>query len=92
MTISGAVVFFAIVWWLVFFTVLPWGVRTHGDEGTEVETGHASSAPLRPRLALKALVTTGITLVLLGVFALVVHYDLLGWRNLVQLPDEPPGP
>lgn len=92
MTITGAIVFFAITWWLVFFTVLPWGVRTHGDEGTLAETGHATSAPLRPRLVLKALVTTGITLVLLGIFALVVHYDLLGWRSFMALPDDPAGP
>ena len=86
MTWSGAAIFFAISWWLVFFTVLPWGVRTPGDVGEAAEIGHATSAPIRPRLGLKALVTTGITLVLLVIFVVVVHYDLLGYRDYISQP------
>jgi predicted secreted protein len=84
MTWSGAAIFFAIVWWLVFFTVLPWGVRTPGDVGEAAEAGHATSAPIRPRLLLKAGITTGITLVLLAIFAIVVQYDLIGYREFVS--------
>ena len=86
MTWSGAAIFFAISWWLVFFTVLPWGVRTPGDVGEAAELGHATSAPIRPRLGLKALVTTGITSVLLVIFAVVVHYDLLNYRDFISQP------
>jgi len=86
MTWSGAIIFFAIVWWLVLFTVLPWGVRTPADVGEAAETGHAPSAPIRPRLVLKAAITTAITLVLLGIFALVVEYDLIGYREFVSQP------
>jgi predicted secreted protein len=86
MTWTGAAIFFAISWWLVFFTVLPWGVRTPGDVGEAAEIGHATSAPIRPRLGLKALVTTGITAVLLAIFALVVHYDLLDYREFIAQP------
>ncbi len=48
---------FFIVWWIVLFAVLPWGVRTH-DEDKDVILGTAPSAPVRPMLVRKALATT----------------------------------
>ena len=53
---------YLMLWWLVFFAVLPFGVRMP-DEG-EVGEGHATSAPTRPRLWLKAGITTLIAAVL----------------------------
>ncbi len=73
---SGAVVFI-IIWWCVFFTVLPWGVETPD----EPEPGHATSAPLRPRLGLKAAVTTGIAVVLWGIAFWVIESDLVSFRG-----------
>ena len=60
---TGLMVFF-ILWWVVIFTVLPFGVRTVEEEGGTVERGHAPSAPVRPMLLKKALITTAITAVL----------------------------
>jgi len=65
---------YIIIWFLVLFTVLPWGVRT----AEEPEPGHATSAPIRPRLGLKVLVTT----VLAGLIWLAVDYVVS--HNLVD--------
>ena len=74
--VSGIVVFF-MVWWTVLFAVLPWGVTV----AEEPEVGHAPSAPSRPRLGMKFLVTTAITVVIwLIVFALV-ESDFLSLRD-----------
>ncbi|RJF87453.1 DUF1467 family protein [Oleomonas cavernae] len=86
MTPLGAIVFFAIVWWLVFFMVLPWGVRSHEEAGVEREPGSPHGIPYRPNLKRKALITTGITLVLLAIFWVVVDYDLIGYRAFMQQP------
>lgn len=51
--ISGIVVYF-LIWWMVLFAVLPWGVRV----ADEPEPGHATSAPVKPRLWVKAAATT----------------------------------
>ena len=56
---SGIMVYI-IIWWLVLFTVLPWGNRPPA----EPEPGHAPSAPENPRLALKAAVTSAIAAVI----------------------------
>ena len=50
----GTAVVFAIVWWLILFMVLPFGAAPPD----EVEPGMATSAPAKPRMALKLAITT----------------------------------
>lgn len=45
---------FIVVWWLILFMVLPFGVAPPDD----VEKGHASSAPAKPRMLIKLAITT----------------------------------
>jgi predicted secreted protein len=67
--VSGVAVYI-IIWWLVIFLVLPWGVQTVSAE--DVARGHAPSAPRRPRIGLKAAVTTLVAAVLwLIVYAVI---------------------
>ncbi len=54
MSIVEAIVVFAIVWWLFFFMLLPWGV----ERNEAPEEGHDAGAPVRPRLVRKALAAT----------------------------------
>jgi predicted secreted protein len=59
---------FVVIWWIVLFAVLPFGVRPV-EKG---DIGHAAGAPANPRLWFKAGVTTLVAIVVwLGVFALV---------------------
>jgi predicted secreted protein len=68
MSLISGLAFFFIIWWLVLFTVLPWGARSPHEEGQEVDAGHAPSAPLVPRLALKFAITTLVAGVAFAVF------------------------
>ena len=70
---------FIIIWWMVLFMVLPWGVRIPAEG--EVAKGHATSAPLTPRLWRKLLVTSGIALVLWVVAFALASSDLISFRN-----------
>ncbi len=58
------VVLYVVLWWVVFFTMLPVGVKTHGEQGTEVEPGHADSAPIRANMLRKVLASSLIAAVL----------------------------
>jgi len=51
----GFAVYF-VIWWLVIFMVLPWGVKTIDAE--DVEKGQAPSAPEKPHILKKFAVTT----------------------------------
>lgn len=77
MTWVQGVVAYVIIWWLVIFAVLPFGVRP----ATRDDIGHAAGAPANPRLWLKAGVTTLVaTAVWLGFYA-VVASDLIPLRE-----------
>lgn len=77
--VSGIAVF-VIVWWVILFTVLPWGARAPDDP----EPGMAESAPARPRLALKFVVTTGISVVVwLAIFG-IVESGVISFRDMAR--------
>jgi predicted secreted protein len=80
MTWFTGVVVFLIIWWVVLFAVLPWGVRTPDNP----EAGHATSAPVRPMLWRKVLITTLITCLLWGIAYWLITSDLISLR-----PDHP---
>ena len=54
MTWFTAVLVYLVLWWLVFFAVLPWGVRRNEDS----DAGHDAGAPVNPALLRKAAATT----------------------------------
>ena len=71
----GTGITFIISWWMVFFMVLPWGVRRQDDP----EPGHEAGAPENPRLWLKVAVTTGIAVVITALAWVGVD---LGWISI----------
>jgi predicted secreted protein len=75
-TWTSGIVMFVILWWMVFFAVLPWGIRRAGDEAL----GHDAGAPARPRVWLKVAVTTGITALLWGVGFWLVQSNYLSFH------------
>ncbi|MCX5512009.1 DUF1467 domain-containing protein [Kaistia algarum] len=76
MRIYSLIAIYFIIWWLVIFMILPFGIRTQSDEGS-VTLGTAPSAPIRPMLLRKAIITSIISAVIL--FAFWYAYDVKGW-------------
>ena len=66
MSIATVLAVYFLVWWLVLFAVLPWGVRRQEEEG-EVTPGSDPGAPARPMLLVKAVTTTVISAVIVAV-------------------------
>ena len=76
MTTLGAIVTYACAWWLVLFMVLPWGAAPPENP----QPGHATSAPEKPRMLLKILVTSVLAgLVTYGI-KLVIESGLVDLR------------
>jgi predicted secreted protein len=73
---TSGIVLFVLIWWMVFFAVLPWGIRRAGDEAL----GHDAGAPAKPRLWRKAAVTTGIAAVLFAIAYWLVRSNYLSFR------------
>lgn len=56
MTTFTTILTFVIVWWLVLFMVLPFGAAPPDD----IQAGNARSAPAKPRMLIKILITTAL--------------------------------
>ena len=54
MNLFTSAITFLVIWWLILFMVLPFGASPPED----VQQGHAASAPAKPRMLIKLLVTT----------------------------------
>ena len=80
MTWFTGIMVFIILWWLVFFTMLPTGVKTPEEAGEETGDGHATSAPVRPEMKRKLVMTTLITIVLFSLYAAVEASGLISFK------------
>jgi predicted secreted protein len=72
----GTAVVFTIVWWLILFMVLPFGAAPPD----EVEPGMATSAPAKPRMAIKLAVTTLLAALVTALVAWLMHSGLIHLR------------
>ena len=76
MSLTGGIAVFFIIWWVVLFAVLPWGVRSHHEAGIVDPLAEAGS-PLKPRLVIKAIVTTVVAAVVFAIVYAVLEYGLI---------------
>ncbi len=76
MSWTGAIVLFAVIWFVIFLVVLPRGVQTQGEAG-DVVPGTSPSAPADVNIGRKAFWTTVATLVVLGALAIVMEFRIL---------------
>jgi predicted secreted protein len=64
---------FLTIWFTVLFAVLPFGVRSQHEAGTTVP-GTDPGAPVAPRLLVKALWTSVVSLVVFGAFLAYLRF------------------
>ncbi|MEM1313861.1 MAG: DUF1467 family protein [Pseudomonadota bacterium] len=88
MTITGAIVLFAVIWFLTLYIALPIGVKSQ-SEVDDVVPGTPASAPSEPMLRKKLIWTTAITIVLWSgvvwfVMSGLVHINDLDWFGRVD--------
>jgi predicted secreted protein len=86
--LTGFAVFF-IIWWLVLFTVLPWGMRSAHESGDEVKPGNDRAAPAQVNILRKFAVTTLVSLVAYGFYYWLMYYSDLTLLDLPFLPRIP---
>lgn len=75
-----AVMVYVILWWLIFFMTLPIGARSFHEAGEATEVGNVESAPMRPRLWLKAGATTVIAAVVWGALYFLISSGMITFR------------
>jgi predicted secreted protein len=87
MSITTVLAIYFIIWWVVLFAVLPWGVRSQHEAG-EVVPGSDPGAPAVHLLWRKVIWTTAIASVIFGVMYVVYTNDFIpfDWLAAVSRP------
>jgi predicted secreted protein len=81
MQIGSAVAIYFVLWWIVLFAVLPFGVRSQAEAGESVP-GSDPGAPVAP-LMLKKLIWT--TIVSAVIFAIATYAYKSGYLNVDRI-------
>jgi predicted secreted protein len=84
MPISTALAVFFLIWWVVLFAVLPWGVRSQHETG-EIAPGTDPGAPAIPKLKRKLVWTTLVSAAIFAVFYVVYVDRLVTLEGLASL-------
>ena len=84
MSITTVIGIYFLIWWIVLFTVLPFGVRSQ-EEGGDVVRGTDPGAPVIPQLRMKLLWTTLIATVVFALCYVVYTHRLISLEDLATL-------
>jgi len=82
--ITGSIIVYVLIWWIIFFSVLPVGIQSNKEKFKERIGGIDSGAPINPKIAKKFLITTIITTIIFIVIYYLVKFDLLNLREYLQ--------
>jgi|TARA_B100000780_G_scaffold277489_1_gene248305 predicted secreted protein len=84
MGITGAIIVYISIWWIVFFSILPIGIKSQNQEFKANLKGNDPGAPKNPQIAKRFLITTLITSILFSVLYYLVVNDYLNLRSYLQ--------
>ncbi len=84
MGITGSIIVYVMIWWVIFFSVLPVGIRSNKEVFKDKIGGADPGAPKNPKIGKKFLITTLITSIIFIVIYYFVKIDLLNLREFLQ--------
>ena len=84
MGITGSIIVYVLIWWIIFFSVLPVGIQSNKEKFKERIEVIDPGAPNNPKIAKKFLITTIITSIIFIVIYYLVEFDLLNLRKYLQ--------
>jgi len=81
MSITGSLIIYVIIWWIIFFSLLPLDVdRKH----KQIVEGIDKGSPENPRIIKKLIYTTIITsIIFIGIYMLV-KYNYFNLRKFIS--------
>ena len=80
MSITGLAIIYIIIWWIVFFSILP--IDVNRAKNVKIE-GEDTGSPENPKMLKKFLYCTGITSVIFTIIYLLIKFEYLNLRNII---------
>ena len=87
-SISTAFAIYFVLWWIVLFFTLPFGVRSQHEDGDNV-AGTDPGAPIASQMGRKLIWTTAISAVIFAVAMWAYHAGYLNIERLSKLVGMP---
>ena len=84
MGITGSIIVNVMIWWIIFFSVLPIGIQSNKEIFKEKIEGMDPGAPKNPKIAKKFFITTLITTIIFSVIYYLTKAELLNLREFLQ--------
>ena len=81
MSITGLAIVYIIIWWVVFFAILP--IDVNRTKTVKIE-GEDAGSPENPKMWKKFLYSTGITTVIFVIIYLLIKFEYLNLRNMIN--------
>ena len=81
MSVTGLAIIYIIIWWIVFFSILPIDVnrekliKIHGED---------AGSPENPKILKKFFYCTGITTIIFIIIYLLIKYEYLNLRYIIS--------
>ena len=81
MSVTGLVIIYIIIWWIVFFAILPIDVNR---QKTIKINGEDAGSPENPKMIKKFIYCTSITTVIFVIIYLLIKYEYLNLRYIIS--------
>ena len=81
MSPTGLAILYIIIWWIVFFALLPMDVNR--EKAVKID-GEDAGSPENPKMLKKFIYCTGITSIIFIIVYLLIKYEYLNLRNLIS--------
>ena len=81
MSVTGLAIIYIIIWWIIFFAILP--IDVNRDKTVRIE-GEDPGSPENPKMFKKFLYCTGITSVIFMIIFILMKYEYLNLRNIIN--------
>ncbi len=81
MSLTGSLIIYVLIWWIVFFALLPIDVNREKKQNI---IGIDAGAPENPKIIKKFVYSTLITSIIFIIMFFLVKYEYLYIRNLIS--------
>tara|TARA_B100000767_G_scaffold241954_1_gene238709 strand:- start:1 stop:246 length:246 start_codon:yes stop_codon:yes gene_type:complete len=81
MSITGLAVIYIIIWWIVFFSILP--IDVNRAKKLKID-GEDPGSPENPKILKKFIYCTAITTVIFGIIYILIKFEYLNLRNIIN--------
>ena len=81
MSATGLAIIYIIIWWIIFFTILP--IDVNRQKSIKID-GEDAGSPENPKMLKKFIYCTSITTVIFMIIYFLIKYEYLNLRYIIN--------